>query len=91
MPIWHFKLKTQELKIWRSQIATSKSLKKGLGLLPYTFPGQGVTNLSSVLRSKKAIEVNVKIIRTFVVMRRFLQENNEVFDRMNYLKKSLKT
>ncbi len=82
-----FKLKKEEFQIWKSQFVTSKSLTRGLRKLPYAFTEQGVANLSSVLRSKKAIEVNILIIRTFVQMRRFLEENNEVLNRMLYLER----
>ncbi len=57
------------------------------GANPYAFTEQGVANLSSVLRSKKAIEINLKIIRAFVTMRKFLQENNEVFNKIDSLEK----
>jgi len=82
-----FKLKKREYENLRSQIATSSLDYGGIRWLPYAFTEQGVANLSSVLRSKKAVEVNVRIIRTFVNMRRFLQENNEVFNRMDHLEK----
>ncbi len=82
-----FKLTKEEFKIWTSQIVISKSTSKGLRWLPYAFTEQGVANLSSVLRSKKAIEVNVKIIRAFVAMKKVLQENNEFLNRMDYLER----
>jgi hypothetical protein len=82
-----FKLSKEEFTIWKSQIATSKSLEKGLRKLPYAFTEQGVANLSSVLRSKKAIEVNVKIIRAFVAMKKFLQDSNEFVNRMDNLER----
>ena len=57
----------------RSQFAT---LKKGRGehikYLPYAFTEQGVAMLSSVLRSKRAIEVNIAIMRIFVNIRKFI-------------------
>jgi hypothetical protein len=57
----------------RSQIAT---LKKGRGqhlkYLPYVFTEQGVAMLSSVLKSKRAIDINIAIMRTFVNIRKFV-------------------
>jgi hypothetical protein len=82
-----FKLKKKDFINLRSQFVTSSSKYGGVRWLPYAFTEQGVANLSSVLRSKKAIEVNVKIIRAFVAMRRFLQENNEVFNKIDSLEK----
>ena len=48
-----------------SQIATSKS-RGGRKYSPYAFTEQGVAMLSGILKSKKAVEVNIKIIRAFV-------------------------
>src|SRR5216683_2616912 len=57
-----FQLTKDELANWRSQIATSNaSAKMGLRQKPYAFTEQGVAMLSSVLNSKRAIEVNIAI------------------------------
>jgi len=53
----------------RSQILTSDS-RGGTRYLPYVFTEQGVAMLSSVLRSPRAVEVNIAIMRTFVQLRR---------------------
>ena len=47
--------------------------------LPFAFTEQGVAMLSSVLKSQKAVEVNIKVMRAFVAMRHFLQNNAQVF------------
>ena len=47
--------------------------------LPFAFTEQGVAMLSTVLKSPKAVEVNIKIMRTFVAMRHFLQNNAQMF------------
>jgi len=67
--------------------------KKHLGgSLPYVFTEQGVAGLSSVLTSKKAIEINIQIIRAFVKMRKFLTINAGVFQRFeNIEQKQFKT
>lgn len=68
-----FQLIQEEWDFLRSQIVT---LKKGRGehskYLPYAFTEQGVAMLSSVLRSDTAIEVNIRIMRTFVAVRQYL-------------------
>ena len=64
-----FTLTQKEFQSLRSQIATSK--KGGTRYLPFAFTEQGVAMLSSVLNSEKAIEVNIIIIRTFVLIRQF--------------------
>ena len=51
----------------------------------YVFTEQGVAMLSSVLRSKTAIEVNIQIMRAFVSMRHFMANNASVFSRLETL------
>ena len=53
------------------------------GSLPYVFTEQGVASLSGVLKSPRAAEVHVKIMRTFVEMRRFIQNNAQLFMRLD--------
>ncbi len=54
---------------------------------PYAFTEQGVAMLSSVLRSKRAVRVNVEIMRTFVRLRRILTENASLARRLEELEK----
>jgi len=64
---------SQDKTILRSQFATSKiGNRGGRRYLPYAFTEQGVAMLSSVLRSKRAIEVNIAIMRIFVNIRKFI-------------------
>lgn len=83
-----FQLSSEEAEVLRSQFAT---LKDGQGLhrkyLPYVFTEQGVAMLSAVLRSKTAVKVSIQIIRAFVEMRRFLQANAWVFQRVETVEK----
>ena len=65
-----FQLDKEEWEILKSQFATSSW--GGARTLPYAFTEQGVAMLSSVLRSDTAIEVNIRIMRTFVVVRQYL-------------------
>ena len=57
--------------------------------MPYAFTEQGVAMLSSVLKSPTAVEVNIQIMRAFVAMRHFLQNNAQVFSEINTIKKQL--
>lgn len=68
-----------------SQIATSKNGRGGSRYLPYVFTEQGVTQLSTVLHSKTAIEVSICIMDAFVAMRRFLSANAGMFQRIERL------
>ncbi|MCF7878796.1 MAG: ORF6N domain-containing protein [Candidatus Omnitrophica bacterium] len=62
-----FQLNKKEFENWRSQIVMSNSDKMGLRRKPYVFTEQGVAMLSSVLNSKRAIQVNIAIMRVFVM------------------------
>ncbi len=72
----------------RSQIATSKQ-HGGRRHLPYVFTEQGVSMLSAVLKSDIAIDVSIKIIETFVNMRKFITSNSLMFDRFERIEQRL--
>ncbi len=57
--------------------------------LPFAFTEQGVAMLSSVLKSQKAVEVNITIMRAFVAMRHFLHNNAQIFTEINTIKNQL--
>lgn len=50
--------------------------------MPYAFTEQGVAMLSSVLRSQRAVEVNIAIMRTFVQLRRLMDSNRDLARRI---------
>lgn len=78
-----FQLNNEEFENWKSQIVMSNSgAKMGLRRRPYAFTEQGVAMLSSVLKSKRAIAVNIAIIRTFVRLRRLLATHKELAERL---------
>ena len=81
-----FQLTKEEFKNLRFQFGTS-SLWGGRRYLPYVFTEQGVAMLSSVLHSKRAVLVNVEIMRAFVRLRRILAENASLAHRLNELEK----
>jgi hypothetical protein len=70
-----FELSKEEFKLWRSQFVTSNSDKMGLRYTPMAFTEQGVAMLSSVLKSKSAIQVNIQIMKSFVKLRQMLEDN----------------
>ena len=80
-----FQLTEEEFYSLRSQFATSKKGKGGRRYMPYVFSEQGVAMLSSVLNSEIAIQMNIKIIDTFVNMRQFTLENKELTKRFSEL------
>ncbi|NOR44738.1 MAG: ORF6N domain-containing protein, partial [Candidatus Delongbacteria bacterium] len=78
-----FKLTISENTKQRSQFATFESRKaKYTKYLPLAFTEQGVAMLSAVLKSKTAVRISILIINSFVEMRKFIQSNAQVFDRL---------
>ncbi len=73
-----FQLSDKEYNTLRSQIVTSKSNRGGRRYYPYVFTEQGIAMLSSVLKSKQAIKINIQIMRTFVVFRKLILTNKEL-------------
>jgi len=71
----------------RSQIVTSKTGRGGRRYRPYAFTEQGVAMLSSVLRSTRAVEVNIAIMRTFVQLRRLMDTNRDLARKIKALEK----
>ncbi len=85
-----FEMTDEELANWRSQIVTSNSDKMGLRHKPFCFTESGISMLASVLKSKRAIQVNIHIIRVFVRMRKFLSDNLELRLELEKIKQKLK-
>lgn len=81
-----FQLNESEIEQLVSQNVIPDKRQLG-GAIPMAFTEQGVAMLSSVLRSKKGIEVNIAIMRTFVHVRRMLQDNRDLERKLNYLEK----
>jgi hypothetical protein len=73
-----FELTDDEFKNWRSQFATSNSDMMGLRYAPFCFTEQGLTMLSCVLNSQRAIETNIRIIRVFTKMREMLMTHKDI-------------
>jgi ORF6N domain len=85
-----FELSENEMNSLRSQIVT---LKKGRGqhtkYNPFAFTEQGVAMLSSVLKSDRAIEINISIMRTFVAIRQFALNYTELQNKINEIEGQL--
>ena len=80
-------LNKQEIEYWISQIVISNSEKMGLRKSPYAFTEQGVAMLSSVLKSERAIKVNIQIIRIFTKMRVLLSTQKEILHKLELVEK----
>ena len=79
-----FQLTDDEVDFMVSQNAIPSRQHLG-GALPYVFTEQGVSMLSSVLKSKTAVDMSIKIIRAFVQMRKIISNNAILFQRMKQL------
>ncbi|QOG03133.1 ORF6N domain-containing protein [Flavobacterium sp. MDT1-60] len=73
-----FELSKIEFENWRSQFATSNSEKMSLRYAPMAFTEHGVMMLSSVLKSDKAIQTNIQIMRIFTKVRQMLLDTTEI-------------
>ena len=84
-----FQLRRDEAAALRSQIATSNAGRGGRRYAPYVFTEQGVAMLSSVLRSKTAIAVNIEIMRAFVELRRVASSNAAIEKRLEQVEQGM--
>ncbi len=82
-----FQLTKDESAILKSQTVTS-SWGGARRATPYAFTEQGVAMLSSVLRSKRAVHVNIQIMRAFVQLRRMLASHEEMARRLAALERT---
>jgi hypothetical protein len=84
-----FEMNKQEFENWRSQFASSNADKMGLRYAPFCFTESGVTMLSCVLNSERAIKVNIQIIRIFTKIRQMLMDNTELRLEIEQIKKKV--
>ena len=83
-----FQLTKEELENWRSQFVMSNpGAKMGLRRPPYAFTEQGVAMLSSVLRSQRAVQVNIEIMRAFVRLRQMLASHADLARKLDALER----
>ncbi len=83
-----FEMTKEEFINWRAEFMNDGD-KKGLRYAPFCFTEQGVTMLSCVLSSDRAIEMNIKIMRVFTKMREILTDNLSVKLEIEEIKKRL--
>ena len=81
-----FQLNQDEFDSLRSQIVISKG-KGGRRYPPYAFTEQGVAMLSSVLRSKQAVQVNIQIMRAFTQLRKMLSIHEDLKRKIESIEK----
>jgi hypothetical protein len=86
-PDFMFQLSPEEAAILRSQIGISSAAHGGRRYLPYAFTEHGVAMLSSVLRSPRAIDVNIEIVRAFIRLRALLASDADLTRKLAALEK----
>ena len=84
-----FQVNFKEASSLLSQIAMSKS-RGGRRTLPYVFTEQGVAMLASVLKSQKAIQMNIAIVRAFIKLRELLATHKDLVLEIEKIKKEQK-
>ena len=82
-----FEMDKEEFENWRSQNVTSKEDRQGLRYVPFCFTEQGVTMLSCILNSERAIHINIQIIRIYTRIREMLLAHKDVFLRVEQVEK----
>ncbi len=90
-----FQLSMEEARVWSRHVAGSGlrsqfvTLKRGehIKYRPFAFTEHGILMLSSVLKSERAVQVNIAIMRTFIRMRQMLTSNAELARRLDELEK----
>jgi hypothetical protein len=82
-----FQLNRRETAVLRFQIETSNAVRGGRRYPPYVFTEQGVAMLSSVLKSERAIRVNIQIMRTFMKLKRMLHNYTKLRNKIEVMEK----
>src|SRR5580658_5453329 len=77
-----FQLSVEEAESLRSQLVTSNAARGGRRYLPYAFTEHGVVMLSSVLKSRRAVQMNILIVRAFVRLREIIARNKDLAARI---------
>ncbi len=91
-----FKLSLEEYSNLRFQFGTSSQDNNenghgGRRNLPYVFTEQGISMLSSVLRSEVAVNISITIMRTFIEMRKYMANTSLIYDRINEIEVNQKS
>jgi phage regulator Rha-like protein len=84
-----FEMSKEEFENWRSHFVTSNSDRQGLRYAPFCFTEQGVTMLSCILNSTRAIAVNLQVIRIFTKMREMLLTHKDILLQLEKIENKL--
>jgi phage regulator Rha-like protein len=81
-----FRLSEDEWEGMRSQFVTAYQSKRNTAVTPYAFTEHGVTMLASVLKSEKAVKMNIFIVRAFIALRQFALQYKDLADEIGEIK-----
>jgi hypothetical protein len=84
-----FEMTGPEFENWRSQNVISKKDHQGLRYAPFCFTEQGVTMLSCILNSERAIAVNIRVIRIFTRLREMLLTHKDILLKLEQLERQV--
>lgn len=81
-----FRLTTIEWNLMQSQFVTASQKKRNIQVTPFAFTEHGVTMLASVLRSERAIKMNIEIVRAFIAIRHYINKHKNISEQINDLR-----
>jgi hypothetical protein len=84
-----FEMNKEEFDQWREENITASEDKQGLRYAPFCFTEQGVTMLSCVLNSKRAVEVNIQVIRIFTRLREMVLTHKDILLKLEQLERKV--
>lgn len=84
-----FEMTKEEFDRWRKESVTDVGDRKGLRYAPFCFNEQGLTMLSCVLNTRKAIEVNLQVIRIFTRLREMIITHKDILLKLEQVERKL--
>jgi phage regulator Rha-like protein len=84
-----FRLTVDEWQTMSSQFVMTSSFKRPKKALPYAFTEHGVTMLANILKSRKAIKMNIAIVRAFIFLKKMTTEHKDLSTQLQELRKEL--
>ena len=82
----HQSIDLEKNKNMRSQNVTASQKKRNTAITPYAFTEHGVTMLASVLKSSKAIEMSIAVVRAFIALKKIATTYSELAEQLQYFK-----
>lgn len=82
-------IENQQTKSMRSQIATASQSKRNTGITPYAFTEHGITMLSSVLKSERAVKMSIAVVRAFIELKKMATGYSEIAKKLTQIEDRL--